>query len=69
MITTLQQLTTSQQNLTNALAVGGNSNALNNPKISIRIPSYKGKSKENISYAATALEAAALHLNKVVVII
>jgi len=49
LIATLRQLATSQENLTNALAAGGNNtNVPNNPKISIRIPSYKGEPKENI---------------------
>src|SRR5215213_2249375 len=85
----MQQLVASQQNLANAMEAGGN--APNNPKISVRIPIYKGEPKENIvawllqvqtvfkaqgitsdaariHYAATGLEAAALHwyLNKVV---
>jgi len=91
LMTAIQQLATSQQNLVNALGTGGNTPNTNNPKISVKIPSYKGEPKENIvawllqvqtvfkaqgitndaariNYAATGLEAAALHwyLNKVV---
>ncbi|CAJ0754129.1 9637_t:CDS:1, partial [Entrophospora sp. SA101] len=48
LMTAIQQLATSQQNLVNALETGGNTPSTNNPKISVKIPSYKGEPKENI---------------------
>src|SRR5436189_28002 len=48
LMTAIQQLATSQQNLVNALGTGGNTPNTNNPKISVKIPSYKGEPKENI---------------------